>query len=139
MSEVRYVVHPLYRWLIGGCLLLALLLVWELRRGFVLETAFFVCIALGVALWSLLAASSQITVMANSLCLATPLRPTHCVNFRQLFGVSQEGRLLPVLVLLYYPTLSSGLFDLTDARTLRLPLLLAQAELLAHLQTRLPP
>jgi hypothetical protein len=61
------------------------------------------------------------------------------VNFRQLFGVSQEGRLLPVLVLLYYPTLSSGLFDLTDARTLRLPLLLAQAELLAHLQTRLPP
>jgi hypothetical protein len=60
------------------------------------------------------------------------------VQFRQLVEVSEEGRFQRVIVLLYHPLRSQGLVELDDLRSLALPALEAQTDLLELLQTRTP-
>ena len=139
MSESkRYPSHLRYKFVALFCFLLLINFGWQLMRYFSLETLFFFCIGLALVIWALYAMVSYVETNANGIVLCTPLRAVRKVEFRQLISVSENGRFNPVLTLVYHPWLPNGLLDLDDARSLILPAVRDQQELLALLEARLP-
>lgn len=135
---VRYVSHPFYQVIALLCLALGLLFAWEMVRAFSLGNLFFCLLCLGLGLWNLGLVGSRVEVETSGLCVVRLGRGRQCVEFRQLVSVSESGRLNPVITLVYHPSLSSGLLDLDAVQSLVLPAVRAQADLLAHLQARMP-
>ncbi|MCC9077560.1 hypothetical protein FKZ61_015775 [Litorilinea aerophila] len=138
MSTTVYTVHPRYRLWAVGAFLLAGLYAWELRRGFDLAILFFFLIALAVLAWALRALLSRVQVEDGGVTLRPPLATPTSVEYRQLISVSQDGRWNRSITLIYHPRLENGLLDLEQARTLALPSLVNQEELLATLMARMP-
>ena len=81
---------------------------------------------------------SRVEVDDRGLTLLQPLASPQQVQYRQLAEVSEEGRLQRVILLLYHPLRPDGLLDLDDLRSLALPALEEQSDLLEILQARTP-
>jgi hypothetical protein len=129
---------PIYLILLFIGLGLMALFAWELWQGATLGAALFLAVGGGLALWAGNALLTRLELTANALCVYSGWRGVRCVEFRQLAGVTEEGRFNPVIVLLYHPQLPTGLLDLDQVQTLLLPAVRNQAALLAQLQARHP-
>jgi hypothetical protein len=134
----QYAPAPTYRFIFILCLGLALLFAWELWRVVTIGALLFLLISLALALWAGRALTARVQLTANGLCRHSLLQTPHCVEFRQLVGVSEEGRFNLVLVLTYHPMLDNGLLDLDAIQTLMLPAVRQQETLLAQLRAKLP-
>jgi hypothetical protein len=133
-----YQPHGFYKITTAFGLLLSTVFAWEVARGLTLGALLFLAISLGIVLWSLHALFSQVQVTAQQVCVAAPLQGQRCVEFRQLLSVSENGRLNPVITLVYHPQRGDGLLDLAHAQSLTLPAVRDQEELLVQLQTKVP-
>ena len=111
---------------------------WNLAHRLSLDNAFFFVLSVGMIAWAVYAMLSHVEINGDEIALVTPLRASRRVDFRQLISVSENGRFNPVLTLLYYPRRSDGLLELDDARSLILPAVAAQQELLDLLEASLP-
>jgi hypothetical protein len=69
--------------------------------------------------------------------LRTPLQ-TQRVEFRQLDDATVAGRVAHRIVVTYFPLRDNGLLDLDELRSLTLPAVDHQAELLALLESKRP-
>lgn len=134
----RYMPHPFYKLLALISILLAAGTGWELAQDLTAGALLFFCISLSIAVWSILAMFSRVELPPAGVCLATLLHGSRCVDYRQFVSVTENGRLSPVITLVYHPQQESGLLDLDHVDTLQLPAVTGQAELLAHLQERTP-
>lgn len=138
LEPKQYPIHPRYKWFALFCLLLAALLGWNVSQDFTWEAIFFLVILLTIATWSLLLGFSHVTLTAEQITLYTPLIGTRRVALRQLISVSENGRFNRVLTLIYHPRLANNLLDLDDVRSLILPTVDGQDELLATLEVSVP-
>lgn len=134
----HYTPHLRYKLIALLGLLFAAGFGWQLTRRFSLEVLFFLVISLALIAWAIYAMLSHVEATTNGVILFTPLRASRQIEFRQLISVSENGRFNPVLTLVYYPRETNGLLDLDDARSLILPAVTEQQELLALLEARLP-
>src|SRR5687767_7377374 len=112
VASQTYVTHALYKLIAGLCCVLAVLFAWDLLRTITPGAMLFFAISLGIALWSVHAMLRQVELTPTSICVTTPFRAPQCVEFRQLVSVSENGRLNPVITLVYHPQLANGLLDL---------------------------
>ncbi len=148
----RFRAHPRYRLLLAASALLALLLAWNLGRGFtptqrVLNQAdwgnlFFLLISLAAAAWYGRAAVSGVELTPSGVALHVrfgPLARSRYVDFRQIISISESGRLGANLALLYHPLNERGLVDAEAVRSLALPGVVDQEELLAAIDQRVSP
>lgn len=137
-SAVTYRAHPRYRLLALAAALLALLLAWDLRRGVEPGGLLFFGVALGLAAWYGREVGSRVTLETRRLRLQRPLAADAVVEFRQLAGVSEEGRFGQSILLHYHPLAADGRIELEEIRSLALPALQEQAILLEILTKQAP-
>lgn len=113
-------------------------LIWLLLRGVDLAGVLFLLFAVGLLFFAVRGLLSRVEVDERGLTLLQPLARPQAVQYRQLAEVSEEGRLQRVILLLYHPLRPDGLLDLDDLRSLALPALEEQSDLLEILQARAP-
>ncbi len=113
-------------------------LIWLLLRGVDLAGVLFLLFAVGLLFFAVRGLLSRVEVDERGLTLRQPLARPQAVQYRQLAEVSEEGRLQRVILLLYHPLRPDGLLDLDDLRSLALPALEEQSDLLEILQARAP-
>lgn len=130
--------HPRYALIAGIAGISILALLWLLWRRLELGSLLFLIFAAGLLVFALRSIFSRVEVDARGLTLVRPLSPPLSVQFRQLVEVSEEGRFQRVLLLLYHPLRPDGLLDLDDLRSVALPALDDQPELIELLQARTP-
>jgi hypothetical protein len=111
---------------------------WALWQMLAVENLLFCLIGFGLALWSLNAVGKRVVVSTKGICVVQHYRLTRCVDYRQLVNVAEEGRINPVITLVYHPAQDDGLLDLDAAASMELPAVRSQAELLSLLQARTP-
>ncbi len=117
--------------------LVALLFAWEVGRNFAWPTLFFFVIALAFAAANLRWATTQVELTPTGLtCHRRFAAPLH-IDFRQIVTVTQAGRMTTGITLIYYPLAANGLIDLDDPRSLFLPAMERQDELLAIVQQKI--
>jgi hypothetical protein len=133
-----YLAHPKYRFLVLACAVLGVLFAWQLRAGFEVGTALFLIIILGLLVWYSQALGSRVVVEPTRLVLHRPLATTRAVEFRQLAGVSEEGRFGQAILVLYHPLGEQGLVVLDEIQSLALPTVRNQDALLAMLVEQIP-
>lgn len=139
-EQVTFRARPLYWWLAGAGCGAALLFAWEMARGEPApELVFFCAATLLIGLWYARAAATVVRVGKQGLTVAPPLLGTRAVEFRQLAGISQEGRLFDVIVVLYHPVQANGLLDPEIVHSLHLPAVVEQEDLYDLLQERMSP
>jgi hypothetical protein len=138
-SSTIYRPHPRYVLIAGIAALSVAALLWLLWRRLELGSVLFLAFAAGLLFFALRSLFSRIEVSDHGLVLLRPLSPPLAVQFRQLVEVSEEGRFQRVILLLYHPLAGQGLVDLDDLRSLALPALEEQGELLDLLLARTPP
>jgi len=131
-------IHPIYRWLALGCLVLTGLLGWSLRQGLRGDDLFFFLTIAAITVWFGHTLCSQIRLNERSIVLQTPLRGVQEVEFRQLVSVMETGRFMKSLSLLYYARQPDGLLDLDRVHHLLLPAVVDQENLLTTIQARIP-
>jgi hypothetical protein len=119
-------------------LLVTLLFVWTLRQGFDWLTFLFLAFAAIFAIINLRWARTRVELTPSGLTLYEPLNQPNHVDFRQMIAVHLAGRFFPGLSLVYYPIGQNGMLDMEDPRTLFLPALDNQDELLNVLQHEIP-
>jgi hypothetical protein len=130
--------HPLYRWLTLGCLLLTGLLGWSLVTVITAEEFFFFILSATICLWFGNSFLSQVHVDEKTVEVRSPLHGVQRVEFRQLVSVTETGRFIQALSLLYYPRQTNGLLDLDHIQHLLLPAVVDQATLLTAMEARIP-
>ena len=113
-------------------------LIWLLLRGVDLAGVLFLLFAVVLLFFAVRGLLSRVEVDERGLTLLQPLARPQVVQYRQLAEVSEEGRLQRVILLLYHPLRPDGLLDLDDLRSLALPALEEQSDLLEILQARAP-
>jgi hypothetical protein len=111
---------------------------WELWRQVSVGNLLFFGVSLGILGWGVNAYWSRVELAPNGVCVRSPLRGRHCVEFRQLANVVEAGRITPVIALIYYPALDNGLLDLEKPTSLVLPAVQEQAHLLTLLEAKTP-
>ena len=126
-----------YAFLGGAGLLAALFCGWALWRTFDWITLIFLFGCLFAAASFGVQLLGRVEVDATGLRLETPLGARR-VEFRQLDSATEAGRLLRVVVVTYHPLLENGLLDLDDLRSVTLPAVNQQYELLELLQQHAP-
>lgn len=133
IEMTRYAAHPKY-WLLTGIWAgLAVLFLWQLRRGSDTGALLFLLIALGLTVWYGRNLMSRVTLEDRRLRLHRPFVPDAVVEFRQLAAVGEEGRFGQSILLHYHPLRGDGLLELDEIRSLALPALVNQVGLLALL------
>ncbi|MBI3957257.1 MAG: hypothetical protein HY328_00510 [Chloroflexi bacterium] len=136
MSEYRlYRPRRSYTLMAYGGVLVALLFAWEVGRNFAWPTLFFFVIALAFAAVNLRSATTQVELTPTGLTCHRrfAVSPLH-IDFRQIVTVTQAGHMTTGISLIYYPLAANGLIDLDDPRSLFLPAMERQDELLAIVQ-----
>jgi hypothetical protein len=133
-----YRAHPRYRLFALICVGLVLLFAWQLWHKFEAGSAIFFVVVLGLLAWYGRAAGSRVEVDPTRLTLYTPLAAPRSVEFRQLAGVSEEGRMGQAILVLYHPLREHGLVELDEIRSLALPAMTDQETLLAALARQVP-
>lgn len=123
-------------WLLGGAALIAgVLLLFELRKGFTWEVIVFAAIALLGGAWALWMATTSVEISDEGLRLKR-LVGSQMVKWQQMISVTTQGRFLRVLTILYYPRRENGLVDTDAVRSLLMPSVKNQDELLAALEAK---
>jgi hypothetical protein len=130
--------HARYVLIAGIALLSVAALLWLLWRELDLAGVLFLLFAVGLLFFALHSLRSRVEVDEHALTLFRPLAPPLQVQFRQLAEVSEEGRFQRVILVLYYPLRPDGQVELDDLRSLALPAVEEQTELLELLQARTP-
>lgn len=137
-SSAIYSAHPKYRLFVLTCAVLAVLFIWQLRQLFDIGAVLFLVIAVGLLLWYGRMMGSRVVVEETRMALHTPLARPKVVEFRQLAGVSEEGRIGQSILVLYHPLAEHGLVELDEVRSLALPAVQDQEALLATLAKQVP-
>lgn len=124
--------------LLGGAgLLAALFCGWALWREFDWITLLFLFGCLFAAASFGMQMLARVEVDESGFRRVMPLG-TRRVEFRQLDSATEAGRLLRVIVVTYHPLQENGLLDLDDLRSVTLPAVNQQYELLELLQQHAP-
>jgi len=126
-----------YAFLGGAGLLAALFCAWALWRQFDWITLIFLCGCLFAAGSFGIQLLARVEVDESGFQVVTPMAARR-VEFRQLDSATEAGRLLRVIVVTYHPLLENGLLDLDDLRSVTLPAVNPQYELLELLQQHAP-
>ncbi len=116
----------------------ALLFGWTLPTRFGWFDLIFFGVALIFALVNVRWLFTRAELTPNGLTLHQPLVAPRHVQFRQMVAVFEAGRAMPGVSVVYYPLAESGLVEMDSPRTLFLPALERQAELLAVLHHEIP-
>lgn len=127
---MRYRPRPTYAYvaLLGAGI--ALLFAWELSQRFAWPTLFFFVIALAFAVTYLLWASVQVELTPTGLTIHRRFAAPHHINFPQIVSIEEAGRMTTGLTLVYYPLTEKKMIDLDDPRSLFLPGMNDQDQLL---------
>jgi hypothetical protein len=131
--------HPTSRYVLlaGAGAAAALLCAWSLWQQFDWITLLF----LGGCLFAALAFAAQsrtvVELDAQDLVVRAPLH-TRRVDYRQLDGASEAGRIVRGIVVTYHPLRADGLLDLDDLHSVTLPAVERQYELLDQLEAKRP-
>lgn len=126
-----------YAFLGGAGLVAALFCGWALWREFDWITLIFLFACLFAAASFGVQWLGRVEVDATGFGLESPLGSRR-VEFRQLDSATEAGRLLRVIVITYHPLLENGLLDLDDLRSVTLPAVNQQYELLELLEQHAP-
>lgn len=119
-------------------LLVTLLFVWTLTQQFDWITFVFLTFAAIFAIVNLRWALTRVELTPSGVTLYEPLiQPTH-VDFRRMVTVNEAGRMFPGVSIVYYPVGQDGLLDMEDPRSLFLPAVEKQDELLTVLHNEIP-
>ncbi len=138
MSESRlFRPRPSYAPTAIGGMVVALLFAWELGQNFAWATLFFFLIALFFTAVNLLSAMSHVEVTPTGLIFYRRFRSPLDMEFRQIVTISEAGRMTSGLSLVYFPSGHNGLIDLDDPRSIFLPGVAHQDELLALVRQRI--
>ena len=135
---MTYRAHSRYVLIAGVAAICVALLGWVLLRAYDWGTLLFFVFAVGLLLLTLRSSASKVEVDAVGLTLFRPLAQPQRIHYRQIAQATEEGRIQRVIVILYYPLGADGLVDLDALRSLALPALEDQMELLHVLQTKTP-
>lgn len=153
MNEPRlFPTHARYRLLFVASVLVAALLAWNLGQGLLGTPAvdgvslanlaldqgdwgnlLFLLLTLAIATFYARAMSSTVELTPAGVTLRTrfgPIGRARHVDFRQITGASESGRLGSNLTLIYHPLRADGLVDGDDVRGLTLPGVVDQDALL---------
>lgn len=141
MTEVTavstYHPTPRYALLTSAGFLAALLCAWSLWQQFDWITLIFLIGCLFAAFSFGEQWRSVVVLDEHGLTLRSPIR-VRSVAYRQLDGAVEAGRVVRGIVVTYHPLRENGLLDLEDLRSVTLPAVDQQMELLADLEARCP-
>lgn len=137
-EDSLYLPRPVYRLFAAGGAAVAALFTWEVVREFSLPTLFFLLAAAGFAVVYLRWALMRMELTADGVTVQVPLQSPRHVLFRQMITCVEAGRITPGLSLVYWPVSADGLVEMEAPRTLFLPAVARQEELLAALEERIP-
>lgn len=127
-----------YRLRSGLGLVVAGLFGWEVATSFAWGSAFFLLASLAFAAINAFWAWSRIELTPGGLTYhRSGIGPVH-VDFRQMVTVSEAGRFTPGISLVFYPLDEAGMVDVDRPRTLFLPAVERQDELLRVLHHVMP-
>lgn len=128
----------MYRLFAVAGVAVVLLFLWEVMNGFSLPGLFFLIASLGFvavyARWALM----RLELTPDGLTVHAPLQMPLHISFRQMVVCSEAGRMAPGLSLVYFPLTGDGFVDTDAPRTLFLPAVDGQPELLAVLEEQMP-
>ncbi len=127
-----------YRLFALGGAAVALLFLREILNGFSLPSLFFLLGAIAFALIHVRWALMRMELTADSVTVRAPMQATTQIQFRQMITCEEAGRFMPGVSLVYWPVSAEGIVEMDVPRTLFLPALARQDELLAALQERIP-
>lgn len=130
--------HNFYKLLTVLCVVLVVLFAWQLYQRWDWGALLFLAVSAWSAFRCYRLMSSRVELMADRVRLVAPWAATREVEFRQLSSVTEEGRGMKSILLLYHPRGEDGLFALDDERALLLPAVNQHEELLATLTAQLP-
>lgn len=133
-----YLPRTTYRLFAACGAAVALLFLREILNGFSLPSLFFLLGAIAFALihvrWSLM----RMELTADGVTVRAPMQATMQIQFRQMITCEEAGRFMPGVSLVYWPVSAEGIVEMDVPRTLFLPAVARQEELLAALQERIP-
>jgi hypothetical protein len=130
--------HPIYRWLTVGCLLLTGMLGWGVSQEGAVEEFFFVMLSATMSVWFGNVMLSRVQVDERAVALYSPLRGAQQIEFRQVMRITEAGRFIHTLLLLYHPRQPDGLLDLDQIRQTVLPAVINQEQLFIAIEARIP-
>jgi hypothetical protein len=133
-----YLARRIYGGLTLMGLLITLLFVWTLVQAFDWFTLIFLSFAALFAIINLRWMLTRAELTPSGLTLHEPLIPPTHVDFRQMVVVYEAGRAIPGISLVYYPLAGNGLVNMDEPRTLFLPAMENQEELLSILKHEIP-
>lgn len=134
-TTASYRSTSLYTLLVSASVLASLLCAWSLWRQFDWITLLFLLGCLYAAFSYGVQWRSTVALDAHGFWLRTPLQ-TYRVEFRQLDGASEAGRIARRIVVTYHPLHDNGLLDLDDLRSVTFPAVDRQVELLTLLESK---
>lgn len=115
----------------------AIFCAWALWRQFDWITLFFLFGCLFAALSFATRWASRVELDPQGFWLRAPLHNRR-VEFRQLDGAVEAGRIVRSIVVTYHPLTTSGLLDLDELHSVDLPAVAHQETLLEALRARCP-
>ena len=131
MTLVGILVTIAFGWTLAGT--------WMRGEGLAYDALFFCLVTIGFTLWSLYQVLSAVEITNQRITLQTPLSTPRTIECRQLFSVTENGRVGGRSIsLVYHPLRADGLLELDDARSLILPEVSGQDQLLAWIEARTP-
>jgi hypothetical protein len=136
-EAVHYRSTSIYPLMVGASALAALFCAWSLWVQFDWITLIFLFGCLYAA-WSFgLQWRSTVALDAQGLSVRAPFQSQR-VEYRQLDDAGEAGRLVRRIVVTYHPLRDNGLLDLDELRSVTLPAVDQQVELLALLESKRP-
>lgn len=136
-EPVHYRSTSVYIVMVGASTLAALLCAWSLWVQFDWITLVFLAGCL-YAVWSFgVQWRSTVTLDAQGFIVRAPFRSWR-VEYRQMDNAGEAGRLMRRIVVTYHPLLANGLLDLDELRSVTLPAVDRQVELLAWFESKRP-
>lgn len=110
--------------------LMAVLFAWNLAHQMDFGALFFFVACLAIVVWSVRQMLARVEVDATGLTVYQLPGSPRRIEFRQVAAVHEGGRFLKLIVLVYQGLRPDGLVDPDDTRSVALPSVEDQAELL---------
>jgi hypothetical protein len=129
-----YPSHRIYRLLTLVGVAVTILFIWTLTQDFDWIAFAFLLAAVAFTLVNMRWIFTSVELTPSGITRHDPLAAPQHIDFRQMVAVSESGRMTPGLSLVYYPVAESGLVDMEEPRSIFLPAVDRQDELLAILQ-----
>ncbi|MDE0431352.1 MAG: hypothetical protein OXH98_16440 [Caldilineaceae bacterium] len=133
-----YLPRPVYRLFAAGGAAVAALFAWDVVREYSLPTLFFLLAATGSAVVYLRWTLMRLELTVDGVTVHAPLQSSRQILYRQIIAFDEAGRIAPGLSLVYWPVSAEGFVEMETPRTLFLPAVARQEELLAALEERIP-